>query len=268
MEIIDNIWNSVEGHVLENVLQGTISNASDLSGEFKLLWDVTNLYVLGDIADDTKTNDSPNVYEDDAVEVYLDFGNDKTATYSATNDAQYTFRWDDNVIGTNTSGNTSTSGITFKMKATPQGYVFEAKIPWALLGGSGQKNALHGFDLHINDDDNGGTRDGKLAWNAETDEAWQQPALFGSIKLLNVVASTYDEVFINAITTFPNPFNATVIIDGLKEKTNYVFTDISGRVIQSGATAGEIETKFEAGTYHLILDFGDRKKYLKLVKVE
>ncbi len=265
---IDDVWNSVEGHVLENVIQGTVSNASDLSAEFKLLWDATNLYVLGDITDEATINDSPNSYEDDAVEVYLDFGNDKATTYSATNDAQYTFRWDDNTIGTNASGSTSTSGIDFIMKASTKGYVFEAKIPWSLVGGSGQINTLHGFDFHVNDDDNGGTRDGKLSWNAATDAAWQQPALFGSIKLVNVVASTYDDVFLKAITTFPNPFNATVKINGLKGKTDYVFTDISGRVIQSGVTTGVIETKFEAGSYHLILDFGDRKKYLKLVKVD
>lgn len=265
---IDNIWNTVDGHAFENVIQGTISNSSDLSGEFKLLWDASNLYILGDITDDTKINDSPNAYDDDAVEVYLDFGNDKAATYSVNNDAQYTFRWNDNTIVANASGNTSTAGIVFEMKASTNGYVFEAKIPWLSVGGSGQKNALHGFDFHVNDDDNGGTRDGKMSWNASTDDAWQNPSLFGSIKLLDVVASTSDDVFINAISTFPNPFSSTVKINGLKEKTNYVFTDISGRVIQAGATEGGIETNFEAGTYHLILDFGDRKKYLKLVKVD
>lgn len=265
---IDNDWNSVEGHAIENKIQGAISGSNDLSGVFKLLWDANNLYVLGDITDDIKKKDSPEVYNDDAVEIYLDFGNKKANTYSNSSDAQYTFRWDDNTIATNTSGSASTSGIVFKMKASTKGYVFEAKIPWAVVGGSGQKNTLHGFDFHVNDDDDGGERDGKLAWFASLDEAWKNPSLFGSIKLLNVVSAASDDLFINSISTFPNPFSNTIKINGLKGETNYLFTDISGRVIQSGITTGVVETDFEPGTYHLILDFGERKKHLKLVKVD
>ena len=265
---IESVWNTVDGYAFENEIQGTVSNSSDLSGEFKLLWDATNLYVLGDVVDNIKEKDSPNVYDDDAVEVYLDFGNDKSSTYSKTSDAQYTFRWDDNTIEANASGNESTSGIVFKMKPSTNGYVFEAKIPWSTIGGSGQKDALHGFDFHVNDDDDGGTRDGKLSWNAASDNAWKNPSLFGSIKLMNVVASTYDDVFITSIATFPNPFENLVKVVGLKSQTNYLFTDISGRVVQSGTTTGDIETNFEPGTYHLILDFGERKKHMKLVKVD
>jgi hypothetical protein len=38
-----------------------------------------------------------------------------------------------------------------------------------------------GFDIHINDDDDGGDRDTKWGWYAPTgnDSSWQNPSLFG-----------------------------------------------------------------------------------------
>jgi len=36
-----------------------------------------------------------------------------------------------------------------------------------------------GFDVHVNDDDNGNLRDAKMTWNAAVDQAWKKPRLFG-----------------------------------------------------------------------------------------
>jgi oligosaccharide reducing-end xylanase len=36
-----------------------------------------------------------------------------------------------------------------------------------------------GLDVHVDDDDDGGDRDGKLTWKAKQDDAWQNPSLFG-----------------------------------------------------------------------------------------
>jgi hypothetical protein len=40
-----------------------------------------------------------------------------------------------------------------------------------------------GFDVHINDDDNGGPRDGKVSWHSTSDESWRDPSTFGSLRL-------------------------------------------------------------------------------------
>lgn len=265
---IDAVWSLVEPQSFaNNTIQGTVSNANDLSGTFKLLWDNSYLYVLGQVTDDSKTNDSGPVYQDDAIEVYVDFGNDKSTTYG-NDDSQYTFGWNDNTIGANTSGNTSTTGISFQIVATSTGYVFEARIPWSTLGGTPVVGELHGFDFHVNDDDDGGDRDGKLSWNATTDDAWQNPSLFGEILLSDVIANVNDDLFLNSITTYPNPFESTVHINGLTKEVDYFFTDISGRIIQSGTTDGIIVADFDAGVYNLILNLEAGKKFLKLVKVD
>jgi oligosaccharide reducing-end xylanase len=47
-------------------------------------------------------------------------------------------------------------------------------------------NALLGLDVHINDDDNGGSRDGKKAWFNALDTSWQNPATFATARLAGV----------------------------------------------------------------------------------
>jgi hypothetical protein len=160
------------------LLSGAVTNSADLSGNFKALWDDTYLYILADVTDDTKINESANVYDDDGVEVYVDINNDKATTYGA-NDAQYTFGWNDGTtVGVLPAGR-SVTNITYKAVATTGGYVVEARIPWTTISGSPAIGQLLGIDFMINDDDNNGTRDGKLSWNADTDDAWQNPSLFG-----------------------------------------------------------------------------------------
>lgn len=72
----------------------------------------------------------------------------------------------------------------------------------------------------------------------------------------------------DAIVTYPNPFSSNLTIDGLYKAVQYTFTDVSGRVVQTGTTSGTIETSFEAGVYHLSLDFGSGEKHIRLLKVE
>lgn len=185
---IDGMWShsSVLANNVTKKVEGTITNTADLSGAFKLLWDNTYLYVLGDIVDNTKVNDSPESYNDDAVEVYVDINNDKAGSYGA-NDVEYTFGWKDGVvIGLNPSERSS-ANVVYAIVEKAGGYVFEARIPWATLLGTPAVGQKVGFDFMINDDDDGDTRDGKLAWNAATDDAWQQPSLFGTVILQDVV---------------------------------------------------------------------------------
>jgi oligosaccharide reducing-end xylanase len=39
-------------------------------------------------------------------------------------------------------------------------------------------------DVHANDDDDGGTRDGKLAWSAQLDRSWTDPRIFHNARLI------------------------------------------------------------------------------------
>ena len=184
-------WNnaSVLSAAATKLLVGTVTNSADLSGNFKALWDDTYLYVLADVNDDKLVNESANVYDDDAVEVYVDINNDKATAYGA-NDVQYSFGWNDGTtVGSLPSGR-STTGITYAAVAKTGGYIVEARIPWSTLQGTPAIGQLVGMDFMINDDDDNGTRDGKLSWNASADDAWEDPSLFGTAILQGLLPCT------------------------------------------------------------------------------
>jgi len=187
----DAVWNdaSVIPVNATKLLSGAVTNAADLSGSLKALWDNTNLYIYADVNDETLVNESTNAYDDDGIELYVDINNDKATTYGA-NDVQYSFGWNDGTtIGSLPSGR-SVTGITYKAIAKTGGYIIEAQIPWSTLQGTPALNQLVGIDFMINDDDDNGTRDGKLSWNAASDNAWQDASIFGTGKLMDVLIST------------------------------------------------------------------------------
>jgi fibronectin type 3 domain-containing protein len=174
-------WSAATAYTLTKTT-GTVSGSSDCSATYKAMWDATNLYVLADVTDDVKKNDSTNVYDDDAVEVYLDADHNGGTSYDA-NDRQMIFGWGD-AAAVEGQGR-AISGVTFA-KADPTGttYRIEIKIPWAVEAFTPAANAIIGIDVHVDDDDDGTARDGKVIWNDGTDGAWGNPSLFGTGKLL------------------------------------------------------------------------------------
>jgi endo-1,4-beta-D-glucanase Y len=188
---VDEVWNNVNvlPAAATKLLSGTVTNSADLSGNFKALWDDTYLYILADITDDVKISESTNAYDDDGVEVYIDINNDKATTYG-TNDFQYTFGWNKGTTVSVLPAGRSVAGITYTAVARTGGYIIEARIPWATIQGTPAAGQLVGIDFMINDDDDNGVRDGKLSWNAATDNAWQDPSLFGTAILQGAVPCT------------------------------------------------------------------------------
>ena len=171
---IESAWENplVASFDATTVLVGAGFDAADLSGSAKVLWDDTNVYLLAEVTDDTKVNDSGNTYEDDNVEFYFDIDNSKLSSYD-DNDVQYSFAWNDGDEVGALPGTRPTTGIVYSIQDTDSGYIVEALIPWSTLQGAPQAGDEVGFEFMINDDDDGGGRDGKLSWNAATDQAWQ-----------------------------------------------------------------------------------------------
>jgi hypothetical protein len=253
--VIDESWNNsvLKEATVSKVLSGTVSNTSDLSAKCKALWDNTYLYVLGDVNDQTLNNDSQNWYDDDAIEVYIDVNNDKPTSF-ADNDFQYTFGWNDGTtVGANPSGRSST-GVTYKMVAKTGGYIFEARIPWSTVQANPALNQLIGFDFMVNDDDNGGTRDKKISWTSATDNAYQDPSLFGVAKLSEaIVTNLLDDAESKSSThIYPNPFNDELIIETDGDFEYQLFNQI-GEVIEQGTANDKIKLnkEYQKGLYVL-----------------
>lgn len=179
--IAEDAWQKAPKYAIEKKIGGKIDDANDLSATVQALFDNEYLYLFYNVTDDRHFIGRASPWHSDSVELYLDGGNDKYVWDS--NDVQFI------LLPVNDAKvfekNKHTEGVEYFGEATETGYVVEAKIPWEIVSiinpSDGQ---LIGFDAHINDDDNGDLRDGKLAWNSPTDKAWTNPQLFGTAVLL------------------------------------------------------------------------------------
>jgi hypothetical protein len=181
----DAVWSRAPVLPIRRLVFGRPSGDADLSATFRALWDRTGLYLLVEVRDDTRVNDSTQRYDDDGVEVYLDVGNKKLDIFGAT-DYQYYFSYGEN-RAVESKHNAHHRGIRFATRDTREGYRMEIRLSWATLSTvapplAGRATRL-GLDVHVNDDDNGVTRDHKMAWHAIADNSYESPRRFGTITL-------------------------------------------------------------------------------------
>jgi xylan 1,4-beta-xylosidase len=179
--VVDPRWEQVAPLPLGNVVQGPADvPAVDLAGSFRALWDDEHLYLLVDVQDDARIKDSANSWDDDGVEIFVDADNGKTRSYGR-NDFQYAFRWGSPTPIEAKRG--ATDGVTLAQVDTATGYRMEIAIPFATIRGKPAAGGFIGLEVHVNDDDDGGGRDGKRAWFGTVDNAWQTPAAFADAEL-------------------------------------------------------------------------------------
>jgi len=181
---VDAAWSRAEAYPIRRTIVGAPPLPRDLSGSFRVLWDRVALYLLVDVTDDVRMKDSSQIYDDDSVAVYLDVNNCKANRFGP-DDIQNYFRWGE--IRAVENKHNAHRNLAYAYKNTPGGYRIEIKLPWTTLrarapkaGGSPQ---LLGIDVHINDDDDGGARDTKIAWFARKDNSYEMPRRFGTMTL-------------------------------------------------------------------------------------
>lgn len=176
-----DLWQGATAYQLRTVVNGDIAGSQDLAALWQASWDQQNLYLRIGVEDDQPdVSDSTVPWEDDAVEVYLDADGSMGAQYDQRNDFHFIFNLKDGKVAL---GKNSPQGgrlpLSQKITHSGKGYVLEVTLPWASLGIAPRAGHRIGLDVHVDDDDNGGDRDGKLTWKAKQDDAWQNPALFG-----------------------------------------------------------------------------------------
>jgi hypothetical protein len=171
---------------LDKLIKGTINSANDLSAIWRAGWDKTGLHIWVGIEDDKHIKDSEQAWADDSIEIYIDADGSRSEKYDGQNDFQLTFRLNDPVIGIGgSSPKKDTRAIRSTMVKTATGYRLQATIPWSFLNIQPSVGSRIGFEIEVNDDDNGHQRDAKISWNATMDQAWKNPRLFGELVLEN-----------------------------------------------------------------------------------
>jgi hypothetical protein len=176
-------WGDAALYEVQKTLLGAASSARDLSAIWSASWDEAALYVSAIVKDERIVGDSSASWQDDSVELYLDADNSRGERYDGHDDAQYIFRVSDRALQVGARSILNTAGIRFAFASQAQGYTFEAAIPWATLARVPAADARFGIDVHVNDDDDGGDRDGKISTFAARDDAWTRPASLGEAHL-------------------------------------------------------------------------------------
>lgn len=267
----DDIWNDAEKFYANNVLTGAGGNGSNnCSGYAQLLWDDNNIYALCTVTDNELVHNGGDVYEDDNVELYFDSNNSKGSSYDS-DDVQFSFNYDSKTVATIPS-NYNTKGIDFVVLPTKTGYNVEASIPWSNIKCKDLKSdMLIGFEFMINDDDDGGTRDNKISWNATSDNAWQSAFSFGTVKIVGEVdpskRTAIEEELKQLATLYPNPASDFVIVDGIDGEFNYEILDIAGKIQAAGTASKRISVAaLPKGIYLVRIKDGILTRNLRFVK--
>ncbi len=179
-----NTLHQMKAQNVSSIINGAVNNSQDLSAMWRSSWDDKNLYVWVKILDDRIVRDSAKPWADDSIELYIDADGSRSSRYDGKNDFQLTYRLNDRTL---TVGNAADGYIKqhvkHKITRVGNGYVLDTTIPWRALKVYPREGQRIGFDVQINDDDTGNARDAKIAWNAKTDTAWQNPQVFGELVL-------------------------------------------------------------------------------------
>jgi len=280
-ESIEPAWFDTPEMGINNVTVG--SRTADFSAQWKGLFDTDNLYILVEVNDGVLINDSgAGWYMDDCVEIFIDGDNSSGTSYDGVNDLQFGFRWNDPIIRIGNNSVNNIAGINFALYATAVGYNLEVSIPWSTIGVSAGSRSNIGFDVAVDDDDNGGDRECAIASMFTEDNAWHNPSVFGNVPLFTPTG--IDDDIITSVPgqfslqqNYPNPFNPTTIIQyGLAKSSNVrilVYNTLGQEIaVLMDAYQGEGFHKIlfngnnlSSGVYFVVMEAGSEQFKRKIV---
>ncbi|BCS80404.1 endo-1,4-beta-xylanase [Anaerocellum diazotrophicum] len=220
---VDEIWDTVDWNV-----PAIYSTSTQTSGKFKLLWDDKALYVLAEVYDQVLNSANSTPYQQDSVEVFIDENFDRAISYQP-DDLHYRVNYDN--LKTTDAGDI----LRFytKTKLLPNGYRVEARIALNIKPTNG---TIMGFEFQINEADSSGRRVATINMFDRTGNAWQNPSLFGEVKLIGRPLQ---------VTPKLNPYDLMCYLEYAKSIDKHVF--INGNILND--PIAEAEILLQSGQY-------------------
>lgn len=216
---MDNVWyNVTSNRMLQYCTDSPLTapgNWYDLTGSYRLMWDDDNLYFYVHVIDEMIRNDGADSYLDDGIEFYIDGDNSKKSTYDRVDDIQIRLNYDWTSINQMVTGfgypsinwGFNQAGFKFGKQDTDYGWDMEVLIPLESVRIPSEAEHIFGWEVQINDNDNG-TRNHILKWWSASNDSWVDPSLFGTACLKDrEVSETLDVAY-----TMAPP-----VIDGVRD---------------------------------------------------
>jgi endo-1,4-beta-xylanase len=174
----DAVWDDASTVATEVNVEG---GADGATADVSLIWDDKALYALFEVTDPQLDESSPNPWEQDSVELFLNPGNTKEGGYGEA-DGQYRVSFTNAVT---LGGNGPEAGaLTSAAAVTDTGYRVEMSI--ALAEGHAEVGAEHGLELQVNDATDG-VRTAVHTWYDPTGMSWNTNANWGIAELVEEV---------------------------------------------------------------------------------
>lgn len=201
----------------------TIQSEGQAIASYRTQWSSGQLHVWADVLDST-------VNGNDAVEVFIDANNGKTASYEE-DDKKYTFR---------RSGANPHKPAEYKTVKTAAGYVIEASIP---LEGAALGQTI-GFDIRISD--RSGSETVSTSWNDTNHKQDTDTSGFGELEMIEG-------------PRYAKAVNGTPVIDGdIDDIWQCAFGVTTDRWVQgnSGSTA-KVRTLWDGNRLYVLAEVTD-----------
>ena len=266
----------------KSITKNTIGTGNN-TATFGVMWDNTNLYIGGRVLDGNLYSDSPNSWDDDALEVFIDANNNKATGYDA-GDNQVIKNWNKSTVFTRTT----LTGLQHAWAAVTGGYTIELAVPWSSLGISAPANGTKvGIDVGYNDDDNGGGRESQAVWFGNSNN-YINTSAFGTLVLSSstgTVGSSFSSISIIEsgelrgtegsgsvqLAIYPNPASGKVKVVMPDDIGEYRLSmnDMQGRPLQE-TKGSEKEVHIDLsgivpGLYIIQVNAGNRMAIKKLI---
>jgi hypothetical protein len=194
---MDPIWDNTQSEpitLLPINLDPPIDE-TDFSANYRLLWDDNNIYIFIAVTDNDIYTDQELWYQNDALSLFIDVGNEKKTSY-ARNDIHQAFVFGrDSMVSVSNSYNelplTSFSNCQFASRQTIDGYNYEILLSGTdfteQLGFELKEGVLFGLEIEVIDNDFGEDRDHLLTIFSRIESYWQNPSGWGTAYLNNSV---------------------------------------------------------------------------------
>lgn len=148
--------------IIDEPIARVVQGAGTGTSSFGARWDAAALYLAVRTTDTAPVNDSAEAPDDDSFEVFIDARHDRENVYNA-DDRRLAIRADGGAL----SGVGDLTGITRAVGTAGTVRTLEIRIPWSNLGVTPGAGLAIGLDVAVNDDDNGGGRDGRVFWRGD-----------------------------------------------------------------------------------------------------
>jgi len=204
-------WAAVPTYEISKLCLGT--NANNVSGEFRTLWDAGNLYIGLSVNDSylNATQSACATYNNSGVEIYLEMANDGDSFPGSLGDYQLMISYDCAHFCMNATVAMPPAGMQFASSYGASGYNMEVKLPWTMLGVTPLIDDIYRFDIQVDFNNGTSERVGQLVWNGDAND-WRSAANFGNLRLGYCPSPTPTETPVppplaESFAVFPNPVN-------------------------------------------------------------